>query len=417
MTELAPPSSRAVASRGYWALLRDNPRLRNIWLAEVVSYLGDWFNYVAIYTAAAELSLRAEAVTAMFVSKLLPVFVMTPFAGPLCDRFDRRKLMIASDVARAVCALLLVVAYRLKSYPLLLGVSLVMVAFAGIFLPAKTAAMPEVVGDADLAAANALGGGTWSVMLTVGAALGGLVTAAIGIEAAFLLDGASFVLSALFLLPIGALRPKPKSDVAHETGYLAGLRYLARRPLLAATVALKPVMSLSGGALAVIPLFAQRIFHGGPTAMGTLWTFRGLGAFLGTLVVPRLFGQSSARMRRLVIPAFAVLGLGYCAVARTTALWQAAAAYFVAAAGSGAIWVLSTTLAQQSSDDAYRGRIFATEWGALTLSLAATGGLSGTLVDRFGWSVRDVTWVSGLVALAPIALWLVVLARARPAPA
>ena len=132
MAEAKAPS---VAPTGYLGLLRENRSFRFLWFSEVVSFLGDWFNTIALYAAVAELSDSAQAITAVFVAKMLPMFAMTPFAGPLIDRFDRRKLMVATDVARALCALGLVAAYRVRSLWLLMALLVVMVCFSGIFTP------------------------------------------------------------------------------------------------------------------------------------------------------------------------------------------------------------------------------------------------------------------------------------------
>ena len=121
---------------GYVQLLRQNADYRRLWIAEVVSFFGDWFNAIALYTAVEQLSGRTEAVAAVFVAKMMPMFAMTPVAGPLIDRFDRRRLLIGTDIARALCAVGLIVAYRAQSMSWLIGLLVVMMCFSGIFMPA-----------------------------------------------------------------------------------------------------------------------------------------------------------------------------------------------------------------------------------------------------------------------------------------
>jgi MFS family permease len=409
----------AQSSVGYLDLLRRNQDFRRLWLAEVVSFFGDWFNTIALYAAVAELSSSTQAITAVFVAKMLPVFFMTPLAGPLIDRFDRRKLLIATDVARAVCAGGLVVAYRSQSLALLIAIVLVMVCFSGIFIPAKTAVLPQLTRVEELGAANALSAGSWSVMLAFGAAVGGVVTAAVGIELSLLLDGLTFLVSAALLWPLPALPPRADDDdggAPSDRGFLAGLRYLWRHPLLAAIIALKPCMGLAAGGLAMIPVFATRVFgSGGPEAMGMLYAARGVGALCGSLLVRRLFGDTPRTMQRLIVPAFLVIAGAYWALAGAANLWQAALAYFFTAVGGGTLWVFSGTLGHLESDNAFRGRVFSIEWGALTLTISVAGGLSGSLVDRWGWSVREVARASGTVLLLPVALWLAVMLWQRRA--
>ena len=398
---------------GYREVLRANPGFRRLWYAEIVSFLGDWFNTIALYTAVDELGGGTEAIAAVFIAKLLPIFVMTPFAGPLIDRVDRRRLLIGTDIGRALCALGLIGAYWSRSLVLLIAVLVVMVALAGIFIPAKGAALPQVTRTEHLGAANALSAATWSVMLALGAATGGLVTALVGIELSLVVDALTFVVSAFLLLPLRRLPPDsdgpPRS--IRQQGFVAGLRYLRRNPYLTAILSLKPGMALAGGGLAMLPVFATDVFRGGAGAMGVLYTGRGLGALVGALAVRRIFGDAPRTLRRLAIPAFAIIGSSYVALSFVPGLWGATAAYFGTAVGGSMIWVISGTLGQMESDNAFRGRVFSLEFGLLTLMLSATAAGSGSLVERLGWSVRHIAMASAVAMLLPLTLWSWVLTR------
>lgn len=401
---------------GYLELLRDNHDFRRLWLAEVISFLGDWFNTIALYTAVAELSGSTEAVSMVFVAKMLPIFLMTPIAGPLIDRFDRKRLMVVSDVVRCLCALGLVVAYRLESMVLLGVLLFVMVCFSGLFIPSKSSILPQITDDRELGAANALSAGTWSVMLAVGAALGGLVTAWVGVEMALLLDAGTFLLSAMFLLPLPTLLAIREEGDDPDRSFMAGLRYLWRQPFLAATIGIKPLMALAGGGIAMLPVFGTSVFTGasGPTWIGLLYAMRGLGAVIGSLVVRRIFGDAPTTMRKLVPVGFAMIGLAYMALGQTQTIGQAAVAYLATAIGGGMLWTFSSTLGQRETANAYRGRVFAVEFGGLTLTMSIVAAASGVVVERSGWSVRDVAHYSGMVMVLPVVLWTaVVIARQR----
>lgn len=406
---------------GYRQLLRDNRDYRNLWLAEVISFVGDWFNTIALYTAVGELTSSTEAMAGVFVAKMLPVFLVTPVAGPLVDRFDRRHIMIASDVARMLCALGLIVAYRLESLGLLMALVVVMMSFTGVFFPAKSAVLPQIVAEDELGAANALSGGTWSATLALGAALGGLVTALIGVELALVVDAFTFLVSLTFLLRLPSLHPDagderlPTAPAKSARGFVAGLRYLRARPYLAAIIAIKPLMALTGGAAAMLPVFGTRIYAGvsGAGFIGLLYTARGLGALVGSLGLRRVFGDEKRTMRRLIVPLFVVVGLSYLGLSFAPSIGWAALAYFFTTLGGGGLWVLSGTLAQLESDNAYRGRIFSLELGVHTLTLSITASAAGSLVDRAGWAVQSITLASACLVTLPIVAWLAVLARTR----
>ncbi len=398
---------------GYCQVLAENREFRRLWFAEVVSFLGDFFNTIALYAAVVELSSGTLAFSVVFVAKLLPVFLMTPISGPLIDRVDRRKLMIVTDVARAACALGLVVAYRMGSLWLLTTLLVVMVCFSGIFIPTKTAVIPQVTQQAHLGAANALSAATWSVMLALGAAAGGVVTALVGIEPALIFDALTFLVSAGLLVPLPALLPQSQGESLGpvDRSFVAGLRYLRRHRYLSAIISLKPCMALGGGVLAMLPVFATRVFSevSGPGAIGLLYTARGLGALVGSLAVRKVLGDAPSTMRRVISPAYVVVATSWLALSQAATIWQAAAAYFFSAVGGGALWVVSATLSQLESDNAYRGRVFAVEWGALTLVMSVMAALGGVLVERYGWSVRDVALGSALLLAIPALLWLGVL--------
>jgi predicted MFS family arabinose efflux permease len=295
----------------------------------------------------------------------------------------------------------------------LIVILVVMVAFSGIFIPTRTAVIPQLTSLHQLGAANALSAGTWSVMLAFGAALGGVVTGLVGIEMSLVIDALTFLASAALLLPLPPLLPHEDSAAEVAAGgsdrsFAEGLRYLRRHPYLAVLISLKPCMALGGGALAMLPVFATRVFEAtaGPTYIGLLYASRGLGALVGSLLVRRVFGDAPATMRRFIIPAFLVISASYFALSEAQHIGHAALAYFGSAVGGGTLWTFSGTLSQRESDNAYRGRVFSVEWGALTLTMSAAAGAAGVLVDRLGWSVQLIARVSGALLLLPAALWL-----------
>ena len=403
-------------SVGYVELLRKNRNYRLLWLSEVISFLGDWFNTIALYAVVEQLSDSAEAITAVFVAKMLPMFLMTPVAGPLIDRFDRRKLLIASDVARAAGALGLIGAYWLGSLWLLLLVLIVMVACSGVFIPARSAVFPQLIEPLELGAANALSAATWSSMLALGAALGGAVTALVGIEVALVIDAATFLLSAAFLYPLPPLLPTAEQAVGtgkNDRGFFDGLRYLKRHPYLAAIISIKPAMAITGAGLALLPIFASRVYGGGSMYLGVLYAARGVGALIGSLGIRKIFGDAPTTMRRSIAPGFFVVGVAYIAFSRAPSVWLAAVALALGTVGGSALWVFSGTLGQLESANEYRGRVFAIEMGGLTLMMAVTGGGAGSFVDRFAADPRQIVFYAGVAMALPLLLWLGVLSLTR----
>lgn len=391
---------------GYGELLRRNRRFRILWFGEVISFLGDWFNTIALYAIVHELSGSGLAVAGILVGKTLPVFLVSPVAGPLVDRLNRRTLLVVSDVVRAVLALGLIVAHRAESLVALYTCHVLMVAMTGVFFPARSAAIPQLVSEEELGTANALSGGSWSVMLALGAALGGWVTAAVGTDASIALDSLSFLVSAGLLLFLPSL-PAPGADAHHDRSFVAGLRHLASHRRTLALASLKPLMALGGGALLLIPVYGTTVFpdRGGPAWVGFLYCARGLGALVGSVVLIRVFGESSRTMRRVILGAFPVAGVAYILLGRAGSLEAAAVAFFVAAIASGAIWVMSGTLLQRHGDPRFLGRIFSVEFGTMTLVVSATAWAAGVGIDATPLGPAEIAAISGVLLFVPFFLW------------
>ena len=160
---------------GYAELLRTNTSYRNLWLGQVVSLLGDWFNLVATATLVQQLTGSSAQVGLLFALRMLAPFVVSPFAGVVADRFDRRRVLIASDLLRAAVVLGFLFVDEADEVWLLYALTFAQLGLSGFFFPTHRAILPDVVARRDLGTANALGAATWSTMLAFGAAAGGPV--------------------------------------------------------------------------------------------------------------------------------------------------------------------------------------------------------------------------------------------------
>lgn len=389
----------------YLALIRDNRAFRLLWLGEVVSFLGDWFASIALYTVVYELTGSAKAVAAVLVAHTLPNFLVMPIAGPIVDRYDRRTIMIATDLVRALCVIGLVVAIMRSDVVLLFAVLLVKVSCTGIFFPARTAAIPQVTDPDSVPVAMALSGGTWSVMAAVGGAAGGLAVAFLGVLGALWVDVATYLLSAALLWAMPRL-PAEGGATDASTGFIDGLRYLRRDSYVASLVWLKPGLCLSGAAVAMIPLFGEGVFPAaaGPLFVGLLFSMRGVGALIGSLGIRRLFGDARQTMHWAIVAGFCGIAVGYLGSSVAPSFWLAGLGYFVAAIGVAVIWVFSGTLIQVSAEPAYRGRVFSLEFGIAMVVMAMASWSGGVLVD-WGVDERTVVAGAGLVALPAALLW------------
>src|SRR5438105_6642929 len=153
----------------YWRLLRHNRDFRLLYTGTLISLGGDWFLTVALLDLVLQLTHSATLASLMLLCQSLPIFLVTPFAGQLVDKVDRRKLMIVVDLMRTLACLLPLLARTPAMLPFAyLGVILISIGSA-YFEPAAQAALPNIVEAHELSAANVLMGSTWGTMLAVGA--------------------------------------------------------------------------------------------------------------------------------------------------------------------------------------------------------------------------------------------------------
>src|SRR5580698_5559367 len=232
-----------ISLASYFRLVRDNRNVRRLWLAQIVSEIGDWFYTLSIYTLLLQFTGHAGSVALALVLQVLPQTLVGPTAGVVNDRLRRKHVMIAADLIRfgVVLAMLLVRSRSLVwlIYPLLLAET-VMAAF---FEPARNAVIPNITSQGEVLIANTLSSATWSVNLLIGAAAGGVVAAFFGRDTVFILNALSFLASAIL---IGGMRfaephaeaaaPLRPRDLVDFSPIMEGIRYVRNHRTLLPTV-------------------------------------------------------------------------------------------------------------------------------------------------------------------------------------
>ena len=389
---------------GYTHLLRRNQDYRRMWLGAVVSFAGDWFNTIALYTAVHELIPSGIAFAGVMVAKTLPAFLATPLNGILADTYDRRRLMIITDLTRALCALGLIWAYAEASPAALYGLTIIMVVCSGLSFACKSAAVPMIVEADAVVTANALNGGTFSAMLAIGAALGGVATSLFGVKVAFAIDAASFIVAMMLHSALPELLPSRSR--ARPARFSESLSYLRRVPEILTYTMLKPIIGLYGSVYVLIPVFGTSVFpeHSGPLFIGLLYTARGSGAVIGSILLSRLFGDSPAILRAVVQGALILIAVALAGIGYSDTLWSVAFFYGLAAIASSSIWVCSGSLIHLRASTEHHGRLFALDFGVMTLSMAITSALGGYALDD-GYTNAQIAFTTAALAAVLAAVW------------
>jgi MFS family permease len=404
----------------YTRLLRHNRNFRRLWLAQIVSEIGDWFYTLSIYTLLLQLTGNAGSVALALILQVLPQTFVGPTAGVVNDRLRRKHVMIAADMVRFVVVLAMLFVRSRSTvwlvYPLLLAET----TMAAFFEPARNAVIPNIAAEDEVLVANTLSSATWSVNLLIGAAVGGVVAAFFGRNTVFILNAISFLASALL---IGGMRfPEPHADAAAPlrprdlvdySPVFEGIRYIRSHPTLLPAVFAKAGELMVGPSWVIFTVMGAREFAvhgrginaagGAMLGMSILLGGRGLGALVGPLVAARWAGRSDHRLRFGILLGYLTIALGYGVLGASRTVWMAAACAMLAHAGGSTVWVFSTTLLQFHTEDRFRGRVFSADLGLGSLTFAVTAYLAGRFLDA-GISARTVATSTGVLMLIPAAI-------------
>lgn len=397
--------------RAGFELLRRERDFRRVYLASLVSMTGDWFALVPLVTLLAELTGGGLYGGLTLAVDTLLFALVSPYGGLVADRVDRRRVLVATEAVSAVAVLLLLgVADRGSAW--LAVVSIAVVAAAkGLYGPASSAALPNLVDPADLPTANVLVGTAWGTMLAVGAAASGLLAAATSPRVCFLVDAVSFAVSAgliaLTRRPMQQPRTGPpgslRSDLA--TAWRFGRGNAPVRALLFA----KPGVGLGNGTLVLFPLYATQLFGVGAVGTGLLYAGRGLGALAWPLIVrPGL-------RRPGVLPvvcgaSMALFAAGYLGMAAAPVFGLSLAFVVLAHLGGGANWTMSGYGLQVLVPDDVRGRVFSADWTLATLAIGASQVAAGVLSGHV--PLRWLTAGFALVTAGYTVTWYLAARRA-----
>ncbi|HEV2915635.1 MAG TPA: MFS transporter [Pyrinomonadaceae bacterium] len=438
----------------YRQLLKGNADFRRLWTGQVISEIGDWLNNIAVLALTIQLAGRGReglAIAIYAIARHLPLFVFGPVAGVVVDRVNRRRVMIAADLARALLALGFIAASARLALPLIYLVGASLFAVSAFFNAAKRASIPNIVRSAEeLLGANSLSASTTAATIAVGSALGGVIATFVGRNTVFILNAATFLLSAEMIrrirsrtrrshaqhdleqdgqpLRIARARPQDADAVTTEGRARPSFRAIARRALVdfreglryvRSNQVLRAVFIVAGGwglgngaARALYSIFGARLGTAAvaslvarPTDFGisVLFVAMGLGGVIGAPIARRFNSVSGeglgSRMGRSMI--FDGCGLALFSLMPTL---LGAALVLVAREVNFAIWwTAQQTIIMTRTDDRYGGRVFASYETLTTLMMVGSMLAAGAAADTYG--IRPVAAIGGMLIALSGVLW------------
>ena len=410
----------------YVTLVQTNRNFRFIWFGEIVSLLGDWFNLIASATLIGMLTNSGVALGGLFVVRMLAPFLVSSFGGVIVDRYNRKQILIVTDLLRGVVVLGFLFVRDPSHVPFIYLLTAIQLGISGIFFPARNAIFPDIVAKEELGAANALSSSTWSTMLALGTALGGFVAGGLGLSTAFVLDALTFFLSAYFIAQIN-YQPSLQSVSSHGMrsvlrDYQDGFNYLRLNPGILLLVVQKAfVMFCFATAYEVtsVPI-SQQVFvigQGGGIGLGLIYATVGLGTGLGPILMRFYTGDREQALRVAIMVSFIISAAGMFLAAPMVATGYSFALFlvglFIRGFGGGTVWVFASQLALQNVAAHVRGRVFATEFALFSLAAAFAAGSAGWALEQPAVGYQGIVWVLPVLTLIPALLWAVILTRQR----
>jgi len=399
--------------RSYVTLLSGNRTFRRFWLAGVISHMGNWFNYIAIFVLLTRITGSGNAVGWFLIAKFIPSTILGPTAGVLADRLPRKLIMIISDLLRGFIVLGFLLIDSPEQVWLVYLLAFIQESVWTFYDPARRASIPNLCSPEELNVANALGGATWSIMLAFGAAAGGLITAVFNWQTAIVIDSLTFMIAAAAISTLAI--PNPPGRKLKKAGWreLTGLndiqegcRYIAEHRDVAALLLVKSGWAISGGILVLLTWFGENVFHGfgEGSGSGILYSVRGVGAALGPILAWRILGETRSAMYRAISFSFFTAAAAYLLFSQASSLWTAVPFVLLGHFGGSVQWVFSTNLLQRIVPDHFRGRVFAAEMALLTLVLSLSTWFTGAALDS-GTDPRIIATRLALLFLLPGSLW------------
>lgn len=392
-------------------------RYRNFQLffaGQLISLIGTWMQSVAQSWLVYRLTGSAALLGLVSFAGQIPIFILSPIGGYAADRLNRHRVVIATQTASMLLALVLsalTLTNRIRIWELF-----VLAALLGIVnafdIPARQSFLVEMVGRTDLMNAIALNSSMFNGARMIGPAIAGVLVAKIGEGWCFFANGISYiaVIWGLLLMKVNPFRPAPATMSALET-IREGFQYVAGTLPIRAIVMLIAIIGFAGMPYTVLmPIFADRILHAGPQGLGLLMGATGVGALCGALL---LASRTGLKGFTLIIPcAAAVFACSLAAFAASNVMWLSCTMLLIAGFAVMAQVGASNTLIQSMVPDHLRGRAMSV-YSMMYIGVGPFGAMAaGFLAGGFG--PRFTTYAGAAVCLIAGSVFALCLPSIRP---
>jgi len=406
----------------YIQLLKRNRDFRNLLSGQVISELGNWFNFIAglgLVRLVSDASPVAAGV--FFVCRLMPFAIVSPFAGTFVDRFSRRQVMILTDLARVAVAMMFLLVTSADDLWIAYLATILLSSFGAFFDGAKNAATPNLTGKEGLLAGTALMFSSRFLLMAIGSALGGWAAAIFGYKIAFLINAASFLVSAfsVWLIPEEATRDAETGErmagklekPSFATELKEGFRYTLVNHFALTILVMNVIWATGGGAINVIfermgGVYFPSIEKWNPdVSVAMLWTATGFGLTFGMLIAHRtsVWLDRNKGHSMFIGTTLIIHGILFSFAGLMPTLLMFAVLTFVSRAIVGVEYAIQETLFQRSLPDYIRGRISTLDRGAELTMFGLSSYVSSEAMYYI--SPQTLTIISGVLSACSGVVW------------
>jgi len=383
-------------------LLKRAPNFRLILFARLGSGLGTYLAAIALQVDVFDRTHSGSWISALLIAEFLPAIVIGVLLGPLLDRWPRRSMMVASDLANVAVFSALPFTSSAKEIVALAFVSGVA---NGFFRPIVYAGLPNLVEERDLEKAGSLLQTIENLTMLVGPPLGGLLVAASSPHANYLINAATFLFSTIFVVRISRDRLQTEQAVSqgHWRDLAAGFSIVRRSPALFAILITWPIVNLTNAGVNVAEVvLAKHVFNAGDVGFGVLVGAAGFGLAIGSFISGQVIERIG--LAATYSGSIALMGIGVGAAALSPNVWVAAVCVVFSGAGNGAAVVCNFLLIARGAPDKLRGRAVTVLMGVgssvLFLGMVVAGRLTDTFGARWVWGgAAAISLVTALVGL------------------
>ena len=399
---------------GFSTLLRQNRNYRYTWIGQVVSEIGDHFNNVAVFALVLATTKSGLVVSGIMLSRAIPAMLVGPLAGVALDRLDRKRVMIASDLIRAVVAACFVFTINRPGGWLIYVLSALLMVASPFFTAGRSSILPTIATKDEIHTANSLTQTTGWITLTIGTLLGGVSVAQFGYHWAFLANSLSFAISALCISRLfvssGGFRAVRKALTETEVvrpwhEYVEGLRYMREHPLILAIALIGVGWATGGGAAQILfSVFGELVFHRGPEGIGFIWTAAGIGLLCGGMVAYQLGRRLRFEgYKRTIVVCYVIHGGAYIVFSQMRSFGWALVFIGLSRAAVGISSILNMSQLLRRVEDSFRGRVFSTmesmQWSVMMMSMTAAG------IATTSWDPRTIGAIAGALSSTTAIFW------------